>query len=225
MKLIVSLLAASLLAHTALAADQAIEVDRIVAVVNSDVITRTELRQRVEQVTRQLSRQGTSLPPADVLERQVLERQIVERLQLQLAGETSLRVDDVAPWQEQLLDALTEGIPDAMLLPLARTFGASAEAAERFVAGIGGALAPGVTMHQRPSNRVAKPAAGPLFSVPATGCAGMTTWPGSAFASASATPATSGASGPTITKSMAVSRTKASTRSPSSTRGQDVENR
>ena len=63
MKLIVSLLAASLLAHTALAADQAIEVDRIVAVVNSDVITRTELRQRVEQVTRQLSRQGTPLPP------------------------------------------------------------------------------------------------------------------------------------------------------------------
>jgi len=95
MKRIVSLLAASLLAHAALAADQAIEVDRIVAVVNSDVITRTELRQRVEQVTRQLSRQGTTLPPADVLERQVLERQIVERLQLQLAGETSLRVDDV----------------------------------------------------------------------------------------------------------------------------------
>ena len=95
MKRIVSFLAASLLAHAALAADGAIEVDRIVAVVNSDVITRTELRQRVEQVTRQLSRQGTPLPPAEVLERQVLERQIVERLQLQLAGETSLRVDDV----------------------------------------------------------------------------------------------------------------------------------
>ena len=96
MKLIVSLLAASLISHAALAADQAIEVDRIVAVVNSDVITRTELRQRVEQVTRQLTRQGTPLPPADVLERQVLERQIIERLQLQLASETSLRVDDVA---------------------------------------------------------------------------------------------------------------------------------
>ena len=86
MKLIVSLLAASLISHAALAADQAIEVDRIVAVVNSDVITRTELRQRVEQVTRQLTRQGTPLPPADVLERQVLERQIIERLQLQLAS-------------------------------------------------------------------------------------------------------------------------------------------
>ena len=56
MKLIVSLLAASLLSHAALDADQAIEVDRIVAVVNRDVITRTELRQRVEQVTRPLTR-------------------------------------------------------------------------------------------------------------------------------------------------------------------------
>ena len=63
MKRIVSFLAASLFALAALAADGAIEVDRIVAVVNSDVITRTELRQRVEQVTRQLSRQGTPLPP------------------------------------------------------------------------------------------------------------------------------------------------------------------
>jgi len=96
MKLILSLLAASLLTHAALAADGPVEVDRIVAVVNSEVITRSELRQRVEQVTRQLSRQGTPLPSADVLERQVLERQIMERLQIQLAGETSLRVDDLA---------------------------------------------------------------------------------------------------------------------------------
>ncbi len=47
------------------------------------------------QVTRQLSRQGTPLPAAEVLEKQVLERQIMERLQLQLAAETSLRIDDV----------------------------------------------------------------------------------------------------------------------------------
>ena len=95
MKLIVSLLAVSLFAHSALAADGPVEVDRIVAVVNSEVITRSDLRLRVDQVTRQLSRQGTTLPPAEVLEKQVLERQIIERLQLQLATETSLRVDDV----------------------------------------------------------------------------------------------------------------------------------
>ena len=95
MKLIVSLLAASLLASTAFAANGPVEVDRIVAVVNSEVITRADLRMRVAQVTRQLSRQGTPLPAADVLEKQVLERQIIERLQLQLAAETSLRIDDV----------------------------------------------------------------------------------------------------------------------------------
>ena len=95
MKLIVTLLAVSLFASSALAADGPMEVDRIVAVVNSEVITRSDLRLRVGQVTRQLSRQGTPLPPADVLERQVLERQIMERLQIQLANETSLRVDDI----------------------------------------------------------------------------------------------------------------------------------
>lgn len=95
MKLIVSLLAATLLASTAFAANGPVEVDRIVAVVNSEVITRADLRMRVAQVTRQLSRQGTPLPATDVLEKQVLERQIIERLQLQLAAETSLRIDDV----------------------------------------------------------------------------------------------------------------------------------
>lgn len=95
MKLIVSLLAAYLVTQSAFAANGPVEVDRIVAVVNSEVITLSDLRQRVEQVTRQLSRQGTTLPPADVLQKQVLERQIMERLQIQLANETSLRVDDV----------------------------------------------------------------------------------------------------------------------------------
>lgn len=94
MKLIVSLIAASVISSAALAAGP-VEVDRIVAVVNSEVITLSDLRQRVAQVTRQLTRQGTTLPPTDVLEKQVLERQIMERLQIQLANETSLRVDDL----------------------------------------------------------------------------------------------------------------------------------
>ncbi|MBL8447776.1 MAG: peptidylprolyl isomerase [Zoogloeaceae bacterium] len=70
--------------------------DRVVAVVNSEAITALELRGRVETTVRQLQRQGTPLPPRDVLERQVLERLIVERAQLQLAAESSLRVDDAS---------------------------------------------------------------------------------------------------------------------------------
>ncbi len=68
--------------------------DQIVAVVNNDVITRNELRDRLEIVSKALARQGTGLPPADVIERQVLERMIVEKAQTQLAIENGVRVDD-----------------------------------------------------------------------------------------------------------------------------------
>ncbi len=76
------------------AATRAVPVDRIVAVVNNEVITAQQLRARVEQAERQLSRQGVQVPPGDVLERQLLERLIVESAQLQLARDTSLQVDD-----------------------------------------------------------------------------------------------------------------------------------
>ena len=87
-------LAAATIALPVHAAPRAVEVDRIVAVVNSEVITSLQLRARIEQAKRQLARQGVELPPDNVLERQLLERLIVERAQVQLAQETSLRVDD-----------------------------------------------------------------------------------------------------------------------------------
>lgn len=68
--------------------------DRIVAVVNEDVITRRDLDVRLKSVMQQLRRQNTPPPPTDVLEKQVLERLIYTRVQLQLAKETGLRVDD-----------------------------------------------------------------------------------------------------------------------------------
>mgnify|MGYP001589935956 FL=1 len=70
-------------------------VDRIVAVVNSDVITSGEVAERVKAVAQQLRQQGTPLPEAELLQKQVLERMIMDRLQLQLAKETALRVDDL----------------------------------------------------------------------------------------------------------------------------------
>ncbi|HSN19983.1 MAG TPA: peptidylprolyl isomerase, partial [Usitatibacter sp.] len=72
-----------------------VPVDRIVAVVNDDVITQNELAERVALVTRQLQRQGATLPPADALARQILERMINDRIQLQLAKDEGIRVDDL----------------------------------------------------------------------------------------------------------------------------------
>ena len=70
-------------------------VDRIVAVVNKEVVTSSELRERVSFAERELKRQGTPTPDRGVLERQVLERLILDKAQLQLAAESGLRVDEL----------------------------------------------------------------------------------------------------------------------------------
>ena len=72
-----------------------IPADRIVAVVNDVVVTLYELRTRLNMALAQLQRQGTPLPPRDVLERQMLERLIMDKVQLQHAREIGLRIDDV----------------------------------------------------------------------------------------------------------------------------------
>ena len=71
-----------------------IEADRIVAVVGTDVITYVDLRTRLASALKQLQKQGTPLPPQDVLERQMLERLIMDRAQLQYARDSGMRVDD-----------------------------------------------------------------------------------------------------------------------------------
>ncbi len=70
-------------------------IDRIVAVVNKEVITQYELAERMDRVQKELQRRGTSLPDRGEIERQVLERLIIEKVQLQYARETGVRVDDL----------------------------------------------------------------------------------------------------------------------------------
>lgn len=69
-------------------------VDGIVAVVEEDVVLRSELAKRVATVRSQLQEQGTPLPPESVLEKQVLDRLILTKLQIQMAENTGIRVDD-----------------------------------------------------------------------------------------------------------------------------------
>jgi len=72
----------------------AVELDRIVAVVNDDVIMKSELDDKVRTVQNQLQEQGTTLPPAAILRKQVLDRLILTKLQIQMAENTGIRVDD-----------------------------------------------------------------------------------------------------------------------------------
>jgi peptidyl-prolyl cis-trans isomerase SurA len=73
---------------------QVATIDKVVAVVNDDVITRHELDDRVRTVISQLQKQGTPLPEQSVLEKQILERMIADMLQAQYAKESGVRVDD-----------------------------------------------------------------------------------------------------------------------------------
>ena len=75
-------------------ASAGVELDRVVAVVNDDIISGSELDTRLERVRKQLRQSGTAPPPPDALRRQVLERLILRRLQLQIARNSGMRVDD-----------------------------------------------------------------------------------------------------------------------------------
>jgi len=75
-------------------ASEPLQADRIVAVINDEVITYFELRSRLELALTQLKKQGTALPPRDVLEKQMLERLIMDKVQLQFARDIGLRVED-----------------------------------------------------------------------------------------------------------------------------------
>jgi peptidyl-prolyl cis-trans isomerase SurA len=88
-------------------------VDRIVAVVNKEVVTASELRERVAFAERELKRQNTLAPEQAVLERQVLERLILDKAQLQLAADSGLRIDELQ------LDRAIERIADNNHMTLA----------------------------------------------------------------------------------------------------------
>lgn len=69
-----------------------IPLDSIVAVVDEDVILKSELDTRVHQIKQGVD--PSELPPDDVLIEQVLERLIVENLELQMADRAGIRISD-----------------------------------------------------------------------------------------------------------------------------------
>ncbi|HXH00786.1 MAG TPA: peptidylprolyl isomerase [Xanthomonadaceae bacterium] len=75
-------------------AQQLQSVERIAAVVDEDVILRSELDRALANVISQYAGRQEQLPPRDVLEKQVLERLILIRLQVARASSTGVRVSD-----------------------------------------------------------------------------------------------------------------------------------
>jgi len=68
--------------------------NRIVAIVNEDIIMSSQLEEAISDVVRQLQEKGTPVPEQSVLVKQVLERLVMETLQLDLAKSNGITVDD-----------------------------------------------------------------------------------------------------------------------------------
>ncbi len=80
---------------TATAVAQSSEkIDSIVALVDDDVVLRSELDIAIRGIVDRIRAQGGDLPPQHLLEKQVLERLIMRELQLQRAFQTGIRISD-----------------------------------------------------------------------------------------------------------------------------------
>lgn len=86
------LLGAALLAATAQA--QVRPLDRVVAIVDNDVVMQSQLDARLREVQQTIDKRGGALPPENVLSQQVLERLIIENIQLQIGERSGIRITD-----------------------------------------------------------------------------------------------------------------------------------
>lgn len=77
-----------------LAQSNAVSLDRVVAIVDKDVVLESELNDRKISILERLKGQYQQLPPEDVLNKQILEQLIVERIELGMAERYEIKVEE-----------------------------------------------------------------------------------------------------------------------------------
>ena len=73
---------------------ETIPLDKIIAVVDNDVIMASEANHRLKMVSSQLQANGTELPPANILQNQIIEQLIAESLQLQIGERVGIEISE-----------------------------------------------------------------------------------------------------------------------------------
>ena len=102
MLLTASCLSAALTAQAESSSQQTL--DKVIAVVNDDVVMASELALQTRMLASQIQQAKQPLPPANILQQQVLEKLIVESLQLQMGERSGIKVS------KQQLDAAVAGV-------------------------------------------------------------------------------------------------------------------
>jgi len=72
------------------------ELDSVAIIVNENIISKQEIVTRFNDFKRQLKLQGKKMPPDTLLKKQVIERMIVDSIQLQLAKQQGIHIDDLS---------------------------------------------------------------------------------------------------------------------------------
>ena len=68
--------------------------DKIIAIVDDDVVLQSELNRRMSSIMKQIKQSNTAAPPEDLLKKQVLDRLISERIQLSIGYNAGVRISD-----------------------------------------------------------------------------------------------------------------------------------
>jgi peptidyl-prolyl cis-trans isomerase SurA len=90
----ISLASGQLLAQTLELSDTGIKLDGIAALVNDGVVLESELEAQTAMIVQRLRSEGTALPPADSLQKQVLDNLVLGQIQLQRAERDGITIPD-----------------------------------------------------------------------------------------------------------------------------------
>jgi peptidyl-prolyl cis-trans isomerase SurA len=71
------------------------KLDRVIVLVEEDLVTERELDNRVEEIKRRLIGENVAIPSDETIQNQVLDRLILDQIQLQMAKMIGIRIDDI----------------------------------------------------------------------------------------------------------------------------------
>ncbi len=79
---------------TPIYANENLLLDRILVTVDEDIILESELQDQLALIKNQMQQRKVSLPPENILRKQLLERMILDNIQTQMANRAGIRIDD-----------------------------------------------------------------------------------------------------------------------------------
>lgn len=89
-----TILLANLLLAPSMVSAEVKWLDKVIVLVEDDVILDSEFKRRLSTVKKQILANNSALPPEDALKKQVLENLILDQIQLQMADRAGIRVSD-----------------------------------------------------------------------------------------------------------------------------------